>query len=60
MIHPNWQAVKLISKAILTGLDIGRMFQQETPMGHTIHCNEKGGNSKDSMEDGLKATKAPT
>ncbi|XP_074588049.1 protein OS-9 homolog [Curcuma longa] len=36
------------------------MFQQETPMGHTIHCNEKGGNSKDSMEDGLKATKAPT
>ncbi|XP_042382200.1 protein OS-9 homolog [Zingiber officinale] len=37
------------------------MFQQERPMWHTIHCNEMGGDSKDSsVEDGPKVTKAPT
>ncbi|KAG6510257.1 hypothetical protein ZIOFF_028266 [Zingiber officinale] len=31
------------------------MFQQERPMWHTIHCNEMGGDSKDSsVEDGPK------
>ncbi|RWW34491.1 hypothetical protein GW17_00000738 [Ensete ventricosum] len=34
-----------------------RMFQQEQPMWHTIHCNEVGADSKIStVEDGLKGT----